>query len=43
VIPPNPLPAMLLMTPARYYHPRLFKLIDEPETVIADIHAFLDA
>jgi poly(3-hydroxyalkanoate) depolymerase len=27
VIPPNPLPALLLMTPARYYHPRLLELM----------------
>jgi len=27
VIPPNPVPALMLMTPARYYHPRLFNLM----------------
>jgi poly(3-hydroxyoctanoate) depolymerase len=27
VIPPSPVPALLLMTPARYYHPRLFRAI----------------
>src|SRR5271165_6624261 len=27
VIPPGPVPALMLMTPARYYHPRLFKLM----------------
>ena len=27
VVPPNPLPALMLMTPARYYHPRLLKLM----------------
>ncbi len=27
VVPPRPGPALLLMTPARYYHPMLFKLI----------------
>jgi poly(3-hydroxyalkanoate) depolymerase len=27
VVPPHPVPALLLMTPARYYHPRLFRLI----------------
>ncbi|HME02669.1 MAG TPA: alpha/beta fold hydrolase [Solirubrobacteraceae bacterium] len=27
VVPPSPLPALLLMTPARYYHPRLFNLM----------------
>ncbi len=26
-IPPRPGPALMLMTPARYYHPRLFELI----------------
>jgi poly(3-hydroxyalkanoate) depolymerase len=26
-VPPKPLPALLLMTPARYYHPALFRLI----------------
>lgn len=25
-VPPRPLPALLLATPARYYHPRLFRL-----------------
>jgi poly(3-hydroxyalkanoate) depolymerase len=27
VIPPGPLPALMLLTPARYYHPALFKLM----------------
>jgi poly(3-hydroxyalkanoate) depolymerase len=27
VVPPNPLPALMLMTPARYYHPRLLRLM----------------
>ncbi|HWX96199.1 MAG TPA: alpha/beta fold hydrolase [Solirubrobacteraceae bacterium] len=27
VVPPNPIPALMLLTPARYYHPRLFRLI----------------
>ena len=27
VIPPSPVPALMLMTPARYYHPRLFRLM----------------
>ncbi|HEX4110283.1 MAG TPA: alpha/beta fold hydrolase [Solirubrobacteraceae bacterium] len=27
VVPPRPVPALLLLTPARYYHPRLFRLI----------------
>ncbi len=27
LIPPSPVPALMLMTPARYYHPRLFKLM----------------
>jgi poly(3-hydroxyalkanoate) depolymerase len=27
VVPPHPLPALLLMTPARYYHPRLLNLM----------------
>jgi poly(3-hydroxyalkanoate) depolymerase len=27
VVPPRPAPALMLMTPARYYHPRLFRLI----------------
>jgi poly(3-hydroxyoctanoate) depolymerase len=27
LIPPNPAPALMLMTPARYYHPLLFKLM----------------
>ena len=27
LIPPGPVPALMLMTPARYYHPRLFKLM----------------
>ena len=26
-VPPRPLPALLLMTPARYYHPVLFRMI----------------
>lgn len=27
VIPPRPLPALMLMTPGRYYHPHLFRLM----------------
>lgn len=27
VVPPSPVPALMLMTPARYYHPRLFRLM----------------
>ena len=27
VVPPGPVPALMLVTPARYYHPRLFKLM----------------
>jgi poly(3-hydroxyoctanoate) depolymerase len=27
VVPPNPLPALMLLTPARYYHPRLLRLM----------------
>ncbi len=27
VVPPSPLPALMLLTPARYYHPRLFNLM----------------
>lgn len=27
VVPPNPVPALMLLTPARYYHPRLFRLM----------------
>jgi poly(3-hydroxyoctanoate) depolymerase len=27
VIPPGPLPALMLLTPARYYHPSLFRLM----------------
>lgn len=27
VIPPGPLPALMLLTPARYYHPALFRLM----------------
>ncbi len=27
VVPPKPVPALMLMTPARYYHPRLFRLM----------------
>jgi poly(3-hydroxyalkanoate) depolymerase len=27
IIPPSPVPALMLMTPARYYNPRLFRLM----------------
>ncbi len=27
VVPPSPVPALMLMTPARYYNPRLFRLM----------------
>jgi poly(3-hydroxyalkanoate) depolymerase len=27
VVPPRPLPALMLLTPARYYHPSLFRLM----------------